>query len=103
METKNWIIIFIINEDSLIQAISHIVNLIVTQKLSKRAISRGVLLKNKFLKVLQNSEESTCARVSFLLKLQTEACNFINKVTLAQVYSCEFGEIFKNTFFGEHL
>ena len=102
METKNWIIIFII-KDSLIQAISHIVNLIVTQKLSKRAITRGVLWKNKFLKILPNSEESTSAWVSFLLKLQTEACNFINKVTLAQVYSCEFGEIFKNTFFGEHL
>ena len=27
------------------------------------------------------------------------ACNFIKKETLAQVFSCEFSEISKNTFF----
>ena len=32
-----------------------------------------------------------------------EACNFIKKETLAQVFSCEFCEISKNTFFTEHL
>ena len=32
-----------------------------------------------------------------------EAYNFIKKETLAQVYSCEFCETFKNTFFREHL
>ena len=34
---------------------------------------------------------------------RSHACNFINKETLAQVFSCEFCEIFKNTFFTEHL
>ena len=29
--------------------------------------------------------------------------NFIIKETLAQVFSCEFCQIFKNTFFTEHL
>ena len=29
--------------------------------------------------------------------------NFIKTETLAQVFSCEFCEIFKNTFFTEHL
>ena len=56
-----------------------------------------------FLKISQNSQESTHARVSFLIKLQPEACNFIKKETLAQVFSCEFCEIFKNTIFIEHL
>ena len=28
-----------------------------------------------------------------------QACNFIEKETLAQVFSCEICEIFKNTFF----
>ena len=28
----------------------------------------------------------------------SKACNFIKKETLAQVFSCEFCEIFKNTF-----
>ena len=32
-----------------------------------------------------------------------EACSFINKETLAQVFSSEFDEISKNTFFIEHL
>ena len=48
--------------------------------------------KKLFLKISQNSQESTCARLSFLI-------NFIEKATLAQVFSCEFYEIFKNTFF----
>ena len=33
----------------------------------------------------------------------TKVCNFIKKETLAQVFSCEFCKIFKNTFFTEHL
>ena len=36
-------------------------------------------------------------------KEEAEACNFIKKETLAQVFSCEFCEIFKNTFSTEHL
>ena len=35
--------------------------------------------------------------------LETPNCNFIKKEALAQVFSCEFCEIFKNTFFTEHL
>ena len=30
-------------------------------------------------------------------------CNYIKKETLAQVFSCEFCEASKNTFFTEHL
>ena len=37
------------------------------------------------------------------MKKENEACNFIKKETLAQVFSCEFCEISKNTFFVEHL
>ena len=57
----------------------------------------------KDLKISQNSQENTCGRVSFLIKLQAKACNFIKKETLAQVFSYEFYEIFKSTFFTEHL
>ena len=35
--------------------------------------------------------------------LRPEAYNFINKETLAQVFSCEFCETSKNTLFTEHL
>ena len=34
---------------------------------------------------------------------RAEACNFIKKEILAQVFSCEFCKISKNTFFTEHL
>ena len=53
--------------------------------------------------VLQNSQENTCARVSFLIKLQILVYNFIKKETVAQVFSGELCEISENTFFTEHL
>ena len=56
-------------------------------------------MKKVFLNISQNSQENTCARVSFLIKLQARPCNFSKKETLAQVFSCEFCEISKNTFF----
>ena len=55
------------------------------------------------LKILQNSQQQICARVSFLIKLQVSASNLIKKEALVQVFSCEFCEIFKNTFFTEYL
>ena len=39
----------------------------------------------------------------FLISCRPKACNFIKKEALAQVFSCEFCEIFKNTFFYKHL
>ena len=63
------------------------------------AVTRRCSVKKVFLKISQNSQENTRARVSFLIKLQAEACNLIKKETLAQVFSCEFCEIFKNTIF----
>ena len=56
-----------------------------------------------FLEILQNSQEKTCGRLSFFIKMQDEACNFIEKETLAQVFFYEFCEISKNIFFTEHL
>ena len=48
-----------------------------------------------FLEISQNSKENTCAR----LLPEPQACNFIKKESLAQVFSCEFWKISKNTFF----
>ena len=39
----------------------------------------------------------------FFNKVAGAAGNFIKQETLTQVFSCEFCEIFKNTFFSEHL
>ena len=65
---------------------------------SSEAVARKCSVKKVFLEVSQNSQENTCARVSFLINLQTSACNFIKKETLAQVFSCEFCEISNKTF-----
>ena len=56
-----------------------------------------------FLEISQNSQENTCARVSFLIKLQ--ASGLIKKEALAQVFSCfaKFCKISKNTSFTEQL
>ena len=35
--------------------------------------------------------------------LWSQACNFIKRENLEQVFSCEFCEAFKNSFFTEHL
>ena len=51
-------------------------------------------IKKVLLKISLNSQENSCARVSFLIKKSL----FIKKETLAQEFSCEFCETFKNTF-----
>ena len=61
------------------------------------AVVQRYSVKKVFLEISQNSQENTCARVSFSIKLQA-VFNFIKKETLAQVFSCEFCEISKNIF-----
>ena len=51
----------------------------------------------RFLKDSQNSHENTGARVSFLIKLQAETCNFIKKEALAQVF-VNFAKFLIDTF-----
>ena len=43
------------------------------QKSKDRSGHRRCLLKNLFLEILQNSQENTCTKVSFLIKLQVSA------------------------------
>ena len=43
------------------------------------AITWRCSVRKLFLEVSQKSQENTCARVSFLIKLQADACNFIKK------------------------
>ena len=62
------------------------------------AFAQTCSVREVFLEVSQNLQENTCPRVPFLIKLQVQACNFIKKGTLAQVFSCEFCRISKNTF-----
>ena len=55
-------------------------------------MKKGVLRNSKRL-----TRKNLCQSL-FLIKLQTETCNFIKKESLAQVFSCEFREISKITF-----
>ena len=53
--------------------------------------------------MLQNLQENTCARVSFLIKLQAEACNFIKKETLARCFPVNFAKFLRTPFPTEQL
>ena len=59
------------------------------KRLKAEAVVRRLSVKKVFLEVSLNSQENTCAKVSFL---QHYACNFIKIESLAQVFSCEFCE-----------
>ena len=62
------------------------------------AATIGVLYKKAFLK---NFAEFI--GINLCQGLSLEASNLIKKETLAQIFSCEFYEIFKDTFFTELL
>ena len=47
-----------------------LVELFLLNSYCPEAATRGVLCKKLFLEISQNSQENTCARVSFLIKLQ---------------------------------
>ena len=56
------------------------------------------------LEISQNLQENICARASLKTPVPVpEARNFIKNEALAQVFSCKFCEISKNTLFTEHL
>ena len=58
-------------------------------------------VKEVFLeRCLQISQGKACVRDSILIKSHSYDCK---KETLAQVFSCEFSRISKNTFFTKHL
>ena len=61
----------------------------------KDAVVQRCSVKKVFIEILQNLQDNTCTRVSFLIKLQAlRLC-----LTLAQVFSYEFCGISNNTFF----
>ena len=59
-------------------------------------------MKKVFLKISQNSQENACARVSFLISSRPEACNFIKKETLTQVFPGNFAKFLRTALAIEH-
>ena len=51
------------------------------------------------LEISANSQQKHLCQILFFNKVAGATCNFIKKKTLAQVFSCEFCEISKNSFF----
>ena len=62
------------------------------------AATRGVLLKKVFLKILQNSQKNTCARVSFLIKLQALRLQFFKKRLWHRCFPATFAKFLRATF-----
>ena len=60
-----------------------------TKDKTTEAVAQRCSGKNVFLEISENSHENTCARVLFLIKLQSSGL---------QVFSCEFCKISKNAF-----
>ena len=65
----------------------------------KKAVVPSCSVEKLFTEISQNSQENSYVSVSFLMKLQVLDLQLNKKETLAQVFSCEFYEISKNTFF----
>ena len=67
------------------------------------AVSQKSSVKTVFLKSLQNSQESTCARVSFLIKLQAAPATLLKKRLWHRCFSVNFERFLRIPFFIEHL
>ena len=52
-------------------------DLFLYDRLISEAVAWRCSAKKVFLEILQNSQENTCSRVSFLIKLQASACTYI--------------------------
>ena len=67
----------------------NICNMVICQSVLKQrteAVAQRCSFKNLFLEISQNSQENSCARASFLMKLQVKANNFIKKETDTDVF-----------------
>ena len=64
-----------------------------------KAVAQRCSLKKVFLEISQNSQENTCARVSFLIKLQVAPAALLKKRLWHRRFLANFCEISKNTFF----
>ena len=71
-----------------------------TSLLQNKSSGPDVSYKKDFLK---NLTKFTVKHLHQSFQSLISACNFVQKETLAQVFSCEFCKMFKNTYFLEHF
>ena len=60
-------------------------------------------MKNVFLDISQNLQENTCARVSFLIKLQAAPATLLKKGLWHRCFPVNFAKFLRTPFFTEHL
>ena len=82
-------------------AIIHIIIAISVTEPHSEAATRGVLRKKVFWEISQNPQENTCARVSFLIKLQ--ASGHIRNIYIYRAYSDDCFCSFKIHLIWAHL
>ena len=67
------------------------------------AVVRRCSVEQVFLKISQNSQENTCPRVSFLLKLQAPPATLLKKRIWSRCFPVNFAKFLRTTFFIEHI
>ena len=63
-----------------------------------RSSHRRCSVKKMFLEISQNSHEKTCARASFLIKLQTQAVALLNKRLWHRLFRVNFAKFLRTPF-----
>ena len=77
---------------------------VISKKDFQKQSSRGVLQKKVFLEISRNSQENTCAGVSFLIKFQaSRPATLLKKRLWHRCFPVNFGKFLRILFFIEHL
>ena len=67
-----------------------------------QAVAQRCTVRKVFLEISQNSQENTCARFSFLIKLQTPA-TLLKKRLWHRCFPVNFAKFLRTPFLTEHL
>ena len=67
------------------------------------AVVRRCSVKKVFLEISQNSQENTCVRVSFLIKLQAAPATLLKKRLWHRCFPVNFAKFLRTPFLKEHL
>ena len=68
-----------------------------------RSSHADVFHKKVFLDILQNSQENSCARVSFLIKLQTRPATLLKKRLWHRCFPVNFAKFLRAPFLTDHF
>ena len=99
---KEWLIINVLVRRFKVLLISIAAILLGLEKTFRSSHPR-CYVKKVFLKISQNSHENTCARVSFLIKLQARGLLLLKKRLWHRCFLVNFAKFLRTPFFIEHV